>query len=225
MDSAEERRPAVADILEPNPLVRLHVADAARALGFVIADDLGAAHASQPNVRFVGLDAPDCCRRCAPRHAGVRSGGGSGPLAPSGQPGLMTVGYVCGSPSVLAAHMAHRCTDFAVALRVVGGRATFVYPVQASLAVALHSGSHDPASASSCDLTAREADVLILLLADLTTSSIAARLCLSPATVRSHCRAILRKSGTASRRDLRARLLDDRFADVERHGCRASPPE
>jgi DNA-binding CsgD family transcriptional regulator len=52
----------------------------------------------------------------------------------------------------------------------------------------------------------READVLVLLLAGLTTAAIAARLCISPATARSHCRSVLGKLGAPDRTSLRAGL-------------------
>ena len=47
----------------------------------------------------------------------------------------------------------------------------------------------------------------MLLLGGLTTPAIARRLCVSPSTVRTHCRALLRKLGAGDRRALRARLL------------------
>jgi len=53
----------------------------------------------------------------------------------------------------------------------------------------------------------READVLVLVLGGLSTAALAERLCVSPATARTHCRALLRKLGAADRRALRARLL------------------
>ena len=60
---------------------------------------------------------------------------------------------------------------------------------------------------TSAGLTTREADVLVLVLGGLTTAAIAARLCVSPSTARTHCRAVLRKFGAGDRRALRARLL------------------
>jgi DNA-binding CsgD family transcriptional regulator len=60
---------------------------------------------------------------------------------------------------------------------------------------------------TAAGLTARGADVLVLLLGGLTTAAIAARLCVSASTARSHCRAVLRKLDAGDRRALRARLL------------------
>ena len=57
------------------------------------------------------------------------------------------------------------------------------------------------------DVTARETDVLLLVLAGFTTPEIAARLGVSQATARSHCRSLLRKCGAPDRRQLRAHFL------------------
>jgi len=55
-------------------------------------------------------------------------------------------------------------------------------------------------------LTPREADVLALLAARRTNDEIAATLVVSPTTVRSHCRAVMRKLEVADRRELWAAL-------------------
>ena len=47
----------------------------------------------------------------------------------------------------------------------------------------------------------------MLLLGGLTTPAIAGRLCVSPSTARTHCRAVLRKLAAGDRRALGARLL------------------
>jgi DNA-binding CsgD family transcriptional regulator len=69
-------------------------------------------------------------------------------------------------------------------------------------AVFMHLPADDPVGRAG--VSVREADVLVLLLAGLTTAAIAARLRISPATSRSHCRAVLRKLGAADRTALRA---------------------
>lgn len=53
-------------------------------------------------------------------------------------------------------------------------------------------------------LTARETEILPLLLTSLTADEIAAALYISPNTVRSHIRNIVTKTGTANRRELQA---------------------
>ena len=60
---------------------------------------------------------------------------------------------------------------------------------------------------TAAGLTEREADVLVLLLARADDAGHRRRLCVSPSTARTHCRAVLRKLGAGDRRALRARLL------------------
>jgi DNA-binding CsgD family transcriptional regulator len=69
--------------------------------------------------------------------------------------------------------------------------------------------AHPPAvdAVTAAGITPREADVLVLLLRGLTTAAVAARLCVSPSTARTHCRAVLRKFAAGDRRALRALLL------------------
>jgi DNA-binding CsgD family transcriptional regulator len=77
----------------------------------------------------------------------------------------------------------------------------------------VHLPAADPVSAAG--LSDREADVLVLLLLGLTTPAVAARLGVAVSTVRSHCRAVLRKLGAPDRRALRARLLAGPGAGAE----------
>ena len=175
---------AGAHVFEADPLLRLQVADAAEALGYTVV-----AHGELAAVAFVGLDAHVACPR-------LRSAGPPYPL-PAARPGAaqpLIVGYGAGPASLLGAHERHHCTDMVVALRAVAGAPRFV-----------HLPADDPAR--SAGLSPREADVLTLLLVGLTTEGIARRLGVSPATARSHCRAVLRKLGAPHRRALRARLL------------------
>ena len=196
--------PAV--IIDADPLRRLHALAAAGALGFDVREcraEPGCPRATRPPqlpraavpapvdgtrraAAFVALDEPHACPRCAiaPQH----SAPAPLPTAP-----LSVIGY--GSLiGPLAAHRRHGCVDAVFRLTASCGEARFAYlpPVTALDAAAI---------------TAREADVLVLLLAGLDGPAVARRLGLSPATARTHCRAILRKLGAADRRALRARLL------------------
>jgi len=175
-----------AEVLEGDPFLRLHAVGAVRALGFAVADEEGGgqARSPQPAVLFVGLDRLGACPRCGARE-------GASPAAAPPRP--LVVGYGAGAPALLAAHRRHACTDLVLALRVVAGRPRL--------------GQLPIAAADEAGLTSREADVLILLLGGLGTAAVASRLGVSPATARSHCRAVLRKCGAADRRALRARLL------------------
>ena len=174
-----------AAVAEADPLLRLHAVAAARQLGFTAADDVPDRHLRPVAIAavFVGLDTPAACPRCGP--AAHRRHGASAPLV---------VGYATGGRELLAAHRLHACCDVVLELRAVAGRACFAY-VPAGGAV------------EQARLTTREADVLVLVLGGLSTAALAERLCVSPATARTHCRALLRKLGAADRRALRARLL------------------
>lgn len=55
-------------------------------------------------------------------------------------------------------------------------------------------------------LSARERDVVEHVLRGMTTQQIAAQLCLSPYTVQDHLKAVFRKTGLPSRRQLVAAL-------------------
>jgi DNA-binding CsgD family transcriptional regulator len=192
-------------IVEADPLLRLHAADAAAGLGFTVVDAVaGAERRTQPPpVTFVGLDCLEHCARCTSATAGRQAAAG---CSGEGTAVPLTVGYVAGPAAILAAHAAHGCTDGVVHLRAVAGRAAFVYPASAGFPGAPCGADHDGESLPP-DLTPREADVLLLILSGFRTAEIASRLWLAPATARSHCRAILRKCGAADRRALRARLI------------------
>ena len=176
-------------VVERDPLLRLHAVAAARALGFAVAEEVadGGPPCGEPAVVFVGLDVADDCPRCG-LSAGAWRRFDDGATQP------LVVGYGAGSAVSLAAHRLHGCADMYVRLQAVGGRARLA-----------HLAAGDAPAAAG--LTPREADVLILLLAGFSTSAVAGRLCVSPATARSHSRAVLRKLGAADRRALRARCL------------------
>ena len=181
-------------MLEPDPLARLLVLPAVAALGFrpvaapgVDAEAAGAA--------FVALEGLADCRRA--REEAIRAAGGArarstGVAAPPGA-GLppLVVGYGACSELLLSAHRAHGCCDVVVQLDARAGHPRLLHlpPVDA---------------AARAGLSVREADVLVLLLRGLTTPVLAAQLCVSENTARSHCRAVLRKLGFRDRRALRA---------------------
>ena len=130
-------------------------------------------------MRFVALDDPALCPRC-------------GVEAPRGSETLV-VGYGA-LDAVLAAHRRHACAHVFLLLVATAGRASFAQlPAVSALDAAA--------------ITAREADVLVLLLAGASGPQAARRLCLAPATVRAHARALLRKLGAPDRMALRASLL------------------
>jgi len=101
----------------------------------------------------------------------------------------VTAGYLAGRPLSLLAHAAHGCVDLLLELSLVAGRPR-LEPVEA---------------AAGHDLTRREADVLALLLAGSSDRGIASELTVSPATVRSHARSLLRRLEAADRAELRRR--------------------
>jgi DNA-binding CsgD family transcriptional regulator len=175
---------AAALVLEPDPLARLLVAPAVADLGF---DPVVFTPACRPErdaavAVFLSLDRP-ACRRCTRHDAGAKS---SRPQ--------FVAGYCAGPQALLSAHRAHHCCDVVLRLTATAGRPRLV---------------HLPATdvVSAAGLSAREADVLVLLLHGLTTGALAARLGVAECTARSHCRAVLRKLGAPDRRALRARLL------------------
>ncbi len=199
-----------AVVAEPDALLRLLVVPAVTALGFTIEPGSGppggparrpaeraggphAAAASRAAAVFVSLDQPANCRRVGPAAPPLRVAAPPDPGTAAATRSLI-VGYGTGPLAVLSAHRAHGCADVILRLRDAGGLPAFQ-----------HLPVGDPVSAAG--LTAREADVLVLLLAGLTTVAVAERLCLSSSTARSHCRAVLRKLGAGDRRALRARLL------------------
>ncbi len=150
----------------------------------------GCGAGAAPATIFIGLDTGDSCPRC-------------GPVArrPEVAGARLVVGYATDGPELPAAHRLHACCDLFLELRAVAGKACFAY---------LSAGG----AVEQALLTTREADVLVLVLGGLSTGALAERLFVSPATARTHCRALLRKFGAADRRALRARLLGEsrRFA-------------
>lgn len=214
--------PAVALVLEPDPLARLLVEPAVAALGFA---PVRVPAAAQP---FAGEDPSvrAACPGCAARsdRAGP-SGCGRSPggvpaasavfisvdavddcrravaaarrlVAPdcSVAPPPLVVAYGAGPAAVLAAHRAHRCADAVLMLRASAAGPCLDHPP-----------AHD--AVSGAGLSGREADVLVLLLRGLSTPAIADVLGVAHSTARSHCRAVLRKVGAGDRRALRALLL------------------
>jgi DNA-binding CsgD family transcriptional regulator len=108
-------------------------------------------------------------------------------------PAPAAVLYVMADPLAAELHRLHGCADLACVFwpGEGGGR---LEPLAW------------PGRLESAGLTPREVDVLALLLARRTNDEIAAHLVLSLATVRAHCRAVLRKMGARDRRHLWALL-------------------
>jgi DNA-binding CsgD family transcriptional regulator len=176
----------VAAFIEPDPLLRLHAVAAARLLGLAPAEAArGPGSRVAPAAVFVGLDRFEACSRC-----------GSAAARPPAAPAPLVVGYATTGRELLAAHRLHACCDVVLELCAVAGKARFAYAPTGGLV-------------EQARLTTREADVLVLILGGLSTAEVAERLCVSPATARTHCRALLRKFGAAERRALRARLLGE----------------
>ena len=191
-------------MLEHEPLMRLLVLPAVRRLGFAVAAADGAGSAAVAAV-FVPLDrGGDCRRACEAARGGPAPRAGRAGAAP------LVAGYAAGPHGLLAAHRAHRCADLVLRLTADVAGPCFA-----------HLPSSDAVRAAG--LTEREADVLVLLLDGLTTTSVARRLCVSPSTARSHCRAVLRKLGARDRRALRDALLEAGAPAAVRTGVRRSP--
>lgn len=104
-------------------------------------------------------------------------------------PAVPTLLYVLGDPLAAELHRLHGCSQ----------QVCVFVPDEAG-------GRFEPLPLSSrlqsAGLTPREADVTALLLARRTNAEIAQTLVVSEATVRAHCRSILRKLGVADRRAL-----------------------
>lgn len=134
------------------------------------------------DVSFVGLGnrfEPQRCRRRPP--------------APFGAHMSVTVGYVPGDTLLAAVHALHGCADVIVTLTSTSDGPRFEYLAWPH--VLAHAG-----------VTAREAEVLALLLERRGNDEVADLLFVSPATVRSHCRSIYCKLGVRDRRALWARF-------------------
>ncbi len=176
---------APALIVEDDPLLRLLVEHAVLALGLrsvaagACADDPppGLVRPGAPAAVLVGLDRPGLYCASTGWESAVRD------------EGVLRVGYAARA-GLLAVHRVHGCCDAYLELTVEPGGAVFAHPPGGT-------------AIERAGLTSREADVVLLLAAGLTTPAVADRLCVSPATARSHCRSVLRKLGVADRRRLR----------------------
>jgi DNA-binding CsgD family transcriptional regulator len=83
--------------------------------------------------------------------------------------------------------------------------------------------SMTPVIGQAYGLTAREAEVMQLLLQGRSTREIAAALYISPYTVQEHCRAIFDKVGVRSRRELVGRVFYQQYEPRRRTGLRPGP--
>jgi len=190
---------------EPDGLLRPAVLEALAAIDVrsaVPPDDRAGLHF----VRLGGLGAlPDCRMRLrrrqltsdstAPQGPASFDAGPEAPADASGPadaegpaPGL-TVAYAVADPLCAALHALHGCADAYLVLEHTATGPRFAHlPWPHPLALA--------------GITAREADVLALLVSRRTNAEIAERLVLAPATVRAHCRSIYRKLSVSRRHDL-----------------------
>jgi DNA-binding CsgD family transcriptional regulator len=168
-------------VLEPDRLRRLLIVQAVASLGFVVAREVAAAAGgTSPAAVFLPLDGANDCGRAVAEARDLAV------------PGALVAGYGTGAALLLAAHRAHRCADLVLLLTATADGSPCLHYLPCG----------DPVAAAG--LTAREADVLILLLHGLTTRAVASRLCVAESTARTHCRAVLRKLGTSDRAALRA---------------------
>jgi DNA-binding CsgD family transcriptional regulator len=97
--------------------------------------------------------------------------------------------YVVGDRLAGQLHLLHGCADAVAVLRVDDDCSRFEL-------------LEDAGPLAAVGLTPREIDVLSLLLARATNDEIAAGMVVSLATVRAHCRSVLRKLGASRRQDL-----------------------
>jgi DNA-binding CsgD family transcriptional regulator len=170
---------------EPNELLEPLVRQALATLGYDVAPLTQEPADALPSMRFVALggvaDVARCRVRSARRQLAVLH-------APTSAARPFTVAYAVRDDLTATLHCLHGCADLYVVLEAGAAGPHFAYL--------------RPHPAAAAGLTAREADVLALLLARRTNSEIAATLVVAPATVRAHCRAIMRKCGVADRRTL-----------------------
>ena len=136
------------------------------------------AHAS-PALRFVGLGGLEAVASCRLRRRPVADGG-------------LVVGYTLRAPLAAALHRVHGCADTVLVLDVAADGARFRHLCW-------------PDVLARAGLTSREADVLALLLTRRTNAEIARQLVVADATVRAHCRSVLRKLELPHRRALWSR--------------------
>lgn len=168
-------------VIEPDPLIRPW---ARRAAGELSAQGGAAAGREGPPVVLVGVHGLRGVAGCPLRAVGRRREGSRSPEAAAA-----IVVYVLRDPIAAALHALHRCASEVVVLDVSPDGARFAT-------------ARVPRALARAALTRREIDVLALLLARRTNAEVGAALCLTEATVRSHCRAVLRKLECADRREL-----------------------
>jgi DNA-binding CsgD family transcriptional regulator len=131
-------------------------------------------------VRLVGVHGMSAVAGCRARHPAKGR---------HAEPHPMELVYVLGDRLAAQLHILHGCAVAVAVLLVEDAGPRFEV-------------LEDAGSLAASGLTPREADVLALLLARATNEEIAARIVVSLATVRAHCRSVLRKLGAADRRDL-----------------------
>jgi DNA-binding CsgD family transcriptional regulator len=164
---------------EPDELLAPLVVQALATLGYDAALQVQEPVGALPSMRFVSLGGVAEVACCRVRSARRQHTSAARPF---------TVAYAVRDGLTATLHCLHGCADLYVVLEAGAAGPQFAYL--------------RPHPVAAAGLTAREADVLALLLARRTNSEIAATLVVAPATVRAHCRAILRKFAVADRRTL-----------------------
>ena len=133
-------------------------------------------------------------------------------LADTGRPGLPARARVR-----MASH--HWLVIHAARLRPVASRC----PTTAVLVEPAHRADLVPLIVAAHELTPREREVAEMLVQGLSTAEIAAKLWLSPHTVRDHIKAVFSKLGVRSRPELTAMLFYEHYAPGHSEGTAASP--
>jgi DNA-binding CsgD family transcriptional regulator len=175
--------PRELSVLDDDPLVKTAV------LSLLARDgstrDLGLGRTGGQPCTYVGVHGLLGVAAC-PLRGAARSPGGA--LRAAG--GVL---YVLADPLAAELHRLHGCASVVCVFfpDTAGGR---LEPLPS------------PGRLEAAGLTPREAEVLALLLARRTNAEIREQLVLSEATVRAHCRSVLRKLGAADRRALWAAL-------------------
>jgi len=156
-------------------------------------------------LRFVGVHGLVGVAACPLRRRELATPSPTEPYAVRTRGSSTTVLYVLRDYLAAELHRLHRCADH-FCVFVPDDRGGRLEPLAR------------PGRLEIAGLTPREADVLALLLARRTNPEIAQQLVLSEATVRAHCRAVLRKVGAVNRRALWGLLpcAEDGYATLER---------